>query len=234
MKAVQNKNRIWELDFLRGIALILMIYFHIIFDMKEFYNYPVIYGSGINYYIGKAAAILFILISGISCSLSRNNMKRGLKVLGIALVITAVSYIYSKDFCIKFGILHFLGASMLLYPLYSRINKYLLIVLGTAVIIAGYFVQKINVSTEILFPIGLINSKFTSGDYYPLLPWLGVFMYGNAMGRILYTAKTSILNFPIRDNIISMGGRKTLLIYVLHQPVIVLILALVNIIIAQT
>jgi len=95
MEHTHSKSRIWELDFLRGIALILMIYFHVIFDMKEFFDYPVSYSIGINYYIGKASAILFMLVSGISCSLSRSNIRRGLKVLGIALAITLVTHLYN-------------------------------------------------------------------------------------------------------------------------------------------
>lgn len=92
-----NKTRIWELDLVRGIALLLMIYFHIIYDLKEIYNFPVTYGSGVNFYIGKISAILFILVSGISVSLSRSNIKRALKVLIIALVITVVTHIYESS-----------------------------------------------------------------------------------------------------------------------------------------
>ena len=107
-----------------------MIYFHIIVDLNEMYNINVSYLSGVNYYIGKISAILFMLLSGISSSLSRNNMKRGLRVLAFALVITAVTYLYDPKLTIVFGILHFLGIH-LLYPLLSKMNKYLLIIIGT-------------------------------------------------------------------------------------------------------
>lgn len=228
MENIRNKGRIWELDFFRGIALIFMIYFHVIFDMKEFFNYPVSYASGVNYYIGKASAILFMLVSGISCSLSRNNIKRGLKVLGIALVITAVTHLYNPGYGIKFGILHFFGISMLLYSLFQRINRYVLIVLGTAVIVLGNYVPRISVSYNYLFPLGIISSSFISSDYYPLIPWFGVFLYGIVLGKILYFRKQSQFNFNLGDNIISRVGQKTLLVYVVHQPITVLMLTLVN------
>lgn len=223
-----GRKRIWELDFLRGIALILMVYFHIIFDLNEFYSVPVNYYSGINYYIGKASAILFMILSGISSSLSRSNVKRGLKILGIALVITAVSHIYDPDFGIKFGILHFLGTSMLLYPLFSRLNKYFLILIGTGIIVLGKFISNIPVSNDYLFPLGLYSPTFVSSDYYPLIPWLGVFLYGIALGKILYSGKKSILPAEFRDNPVNIIGRHTLTIYLIHQPVILAILWLIH------
>jgi len=228
MEHTHSKSRIWELDFLRGIALILMIYFHVIFDMKEFFDYPVSYSSGINYYIGKASAILFMLVSGISCSLSRSNIRRGLKVLGIALAITLVTHLYNLEYGIKFGILHFFGISMLLYPVFRRLNSYLLLGLGTAVIALGSVVSKIKVSYDYLFPLGIHSNSFVSSDYYPLIPWFGVFLYGIALGKILYAGKQSLFNFTPGENIISMAGRRTLLIYVIHQPITMLVLTLVS------
>jgi len=221
MENSKSTNRIWELDFLRGIALLLMIYFHIIYDLKDMWDYPVSYSSGINFYIGKLSAILFIVISGISCSLSRNNLKRGLKVFGIAMVITVVSHLYGSEFGIKFGILHFLGICMILYPLFGRLKWYLLVLMGTASIILGLFLNNISVSFDYLFPIGITSPNFSSSDYYPLLPWIGAFLYGNALAKLLYPKKTSLFSFTIKPNIISWLGRHTLLIYILHQPVII-------------
>ena len=218
------QGRIWELDFLRGVALILMIYFHIIVDLNEMYNINVSYLSGVNYYIGKISAILFMLLSGISSSLSRNNMKRGLRVLASALVITAVTYLYDPKLTIVFGILHFLGICMLLYPLLSKMNKYLLIIIGTGIILLEKWFLKISPSTDILSPIGIYSHSFTSADYYPLVPWMGVFLYGIVLGKILYSRKQSLFSFGYKDNIINITGRNTLIIYIVHQPVIILIL----------
>ena len=225
---IQNKKRIWELDFFRGIALIFMVYFHVIYDLKEFYDYPVSYASGINFYIGKASALLFMLISGISCTLSNSNIKRALKVLGAALAITLATHLYNPDYGVKFGILHFLGISMLLYPLFSKINKYLLIIFGTIVILLGNLFAKVPVTADYLFPLGLTTGSFISSDYYPLIPWLGVFLYGIAIGKLLYTNKQSLFTFSLEDNIISKVGRKTLLLYLVHQPFIIAVLALLN------
>lgn len=223
-----EKKRIWEIDFLRGIALILMVVFHIVFDMSDIYKYPVYYDRGFFYYVGKASAILFMLVSGVSCSLSRSNVKRGVKILGIAMIITMVTHLYDADLGIKFGILHFLGICMILYPLFKPMKGYLLILLATSIIIVGNIFAGITVHNELLFPIGLTTSTFSSSDYYPLLPWMGVFLYGVFAGRTLYSNRKSLFGFEMMDNPVMMLGRHTLLVYIIHQPLILLFLELID------
>lgn len=227
-KKGEPDKRIWELDFLRGIALILMVYFHTIYDLKEFNNYPASYSTGLNFYIGKISAILFMLISGISSSLSRNNTKRGFMVLGIALLITIITHLYNLDYGIKFGILHFLGVSMLLAPLFIQCNKYVLIVLGIGILALGDFVSDINTSANYLFPFGITGSSFASSDYYPLVPWFGIFLIGLALGKFVYGNKRSLFSFQLKNSGINMLGQNTLPIYLLHQPVIIIILLLLQ------
>lgn len=226
MKA--KNQRIWELDFFRGIAIILMVTFHVCFDLGDIYNYPVNYSAGVIYYIGKASVILFMLIAGISCTFSRSNVKRGLKIFLIAMIITLVTHLYSPSLGIKFGVLHFFGISMLLYPLFDKLNKYWLITVGILIIAAGSFMSGVTVQSEFLFPIGLISSNFSSSDYYPLFPWLGVFLFGIALGKILYKERKSIFHFSIKGNPISFLGKHSLLVYVIHQPIIILILTLIS------
>lgn len=221
-------GRIWELDFLRGIALFLMIYFHTIYDMKEFFHYPVNYEGNVNYYIGKAAAILFILLSGISSSLTRSNVKRSLKTLGAALLVTLASYFYNPGFVIVFGILHFLGLSALLSHFFKKLNPFLLFLLGTAIMASDTLISKVRVTHNFLMPFNITSPGFVSSDYYPLIPWLGLFLFGIALGKLLYTEKKSLLNFSPKCSVICTAGRHTLPIYLLHQPAIVLILMLIQ------
>jgi uncharacterized membrane protein len=225
MKASSIKRRIWELDFFRGIALILMVYFHIIYDLTEFYGFPISYSSGFNYYAGKCSVILFIAISAISCSFSSSNLKRGLKLVCLALLITLSSHIYNPDYDIKFGIIHFLGVSIILYTLFSKLHSPILLGIGILVISLGHFTSSMAVNSNYLFPLGLTSRSFSSSDYYPLVPWFGLFLCGIALGKFFYNGKTSIFNFSIPDNLISKAGRNTLWIYILHQPVILLVLA---------
>lgn len=228
MEPGNRDKRIWELDFFRGIALILMIYFHIVFDMRDIFGYDVTYSSGINFYLGKISAILFMLLSGISCYLSRSNIRRGLKVVGIALVLTVATHLYSPELGVKFGILHFLGVCMLLAPVFQKLNRYVLILLGILSIVIGNLFTGMVASNDYLFISGIYSENFVSSDYYPLFPWLGVFLFGMAFGQIFYSNRKSIFNFNLGDNLLSRMGRHTLMCYIVHQPLIILVLTLIN------
>ncbi|GAB6158744.1 heparan-alpha-glucosaminide N-acetyltransferase [Desulfotomaculum varum] len=228
LKSRSYRSRIWELDMLRGIAIVLMVFFHIIFDLHEFFQFPVAYATGPVYYIGKAAAVLFIGVAGISCTLSQNNTRRGIKLLGVGLVITFITSLIIPGSHIVYGILHFLGSAVLLYNIMHKLHPGLLPVLGTAIIGTGFYLQHTGITgNKLLIPLGLPGPDFTSFDYYPLIPWLGVFLYGVAAGKILYKKKASLFPAaPLQHNIINTLGRHSLFIYLVHQPVILSLLFL--------
>ncbi len=228
-KVTHIRERIWELDFLRGLALILMIWFHILYDLNAFYNFKFNLDSGIYYMIGKSSAILFIILSGISSNLSKSNVKRGFVVLVCAILITVVTYIISPDLVIVFGILHFFGISMIISGVFKKFNKYFLIVSGIVIVLASlYFLPCIKPSGNALFPLGIVNDKFRSSDYYPLLPWFGVFLFGIALGKIFYKKKESVLKLKYLNTPLNILGRHTLIVYMLHQPVIAASLYVIN------
>lgn len=235
MESTVAKKRIWELDFFRGVALIFMIYYHLVYDLKFIYDYPISLSYNINYYIGKISVILFMLITGISCTLSNNNTKRAIKILIVAGLITVfthgVDIFFDLDLGIKFGILHFLGISILFYSFLKKLDKASLILLGTLLIIVGRFTSRIIVSHDWFFFLGMKTDSFISSDYYPLIPWLGVFIYGIVLGKLLYKQKRSIFKFSLPNNLISSMGQKTFLIYILHQPIILIALWLIHLII---
>ncbi|WHH59560.1 heparan-alpha-glucosaminide N-acetyltransferase [Petroclostridium sp. X23] len=217
---MQKNNRVWEIDFIRGTAIILMVIFHLIVDLKDFYSYDIEYLSGFWSYEGKLSAILFMLVSGVSCTFSKSNMKRGLKVFSFGLILTAVTYIFSPEMYIRFGILHFLGTSMILYSLINKLSTKLLLTASTLIIIIGNYFLKMTVQSPYLFVIGLTDKNFGSMDYYPLMPWLSVFIIGIVIGRVVYKERKSIFNFTLENTYMSFLGNHSLLIYLLHQPLL--------------
>jgi len=223
---MENNVRIWEIDFLRGIAILLMGFSHLIYDLNVFFKLPVGYQEGIGYYTGKVAASLFILIAGLSCSLSRNNLKRGLVLIGLGLLITLVTSIAVPGSNIVFGILHFLGVSILADHFFRDLAAWKLITMGTFIIIAGPYVSGVNMPNNFLVPLGLFEKNFSSFDYYPLIPWFGLFLYGMALFKLKYREKKSLFNIDLSNNLIVWLGQRALLIYLVHQPVILGILYL--------
>lgn len=223
-----SKNRITELDFFRGIALLLMVYFHLIWSMNQLYGYHVFFSSWINFYIGKISAILFILISGIVFSFGKFSWKRFLLLTAIALSISGVTYFYNKEYFIVFGIIHFFALSSLLAPVFKNNNKYFLILLWIWVIIAWSWIGNIQVQSVYLFFLWAVSKWFQSVDFYPLIPRFGVYLLWIGISKIFYAKKKNLFwnIFNIRS--INFVGRNTLLIYLIHQPIIILVLYIIN------
>ena len=228
------KKRIWELDALRGLNVLGMIVFHFVYDIT--YLFPLIRWNTPGWYglLARLCAVSFVMISGICVTLGKHSLRRGLTVLGCGLVITAVTVALAlTGFCdqsiiIYFGILHCLGCCMLLWPLFSKCPGWVLLVLGTVLFLAGKYLATLTVDTFWLVPLGVLPRSFASSDYFPLVEHFGLFLCGAGLGRYLYRKKVSLLPkvkqfFPLR--FLSLCGRQSLLIYILHQPVLALIAA---------
>lgn len=225
----QKNTRIWEIDFLRGIAIILMSLFHLLYDLSEFYDYDIDYTTGIVDIIGLASALMFIALTGISSSLSKNNFKRAIRILFFAYCITAITYVYDANTFINFGILHLIGFSILLYKFFYRLNTPLLFLLAALIIFSGNILDKFTVNTNLLIPFGLTSPSYASLDYYPLFPYFGVFLLGMAFKNIFYREKRSLFNFSLPSkNPINLLGRNSLFIYLAHQPIFLAVLFLLN------
>jgi uncharacterized membrane protein len=224
MERFNRTERIGELDFLKGIALLLMIYFHLIFDLNAFLHLPVSYTSGIHFYIGKTAAILFILISGMNANFSENLWKRGLKVLGLGLVISFVSQFFGPDYVVRFGILHFLGVGMCLFSFLKYLQGWFLILLSVLIWILGRWVLHMRVQSPYLFPLGLMQEGFVSSDYYPLIPWFALYLLGTVLGRAIYKTRQTRFSYPLQNHFLSKCGRHSLILYLLHQPILIVLM----------
>jgi uncharacterized membrane protein len=206
-----------------------MIIFHIVFDLAYFYNWPLDYLQGFWYYQGKSSAILFMLVSGISSTLSGKPTRRGLIVFAAGMLITAATYLFNPSVYIRFGILHLLGFGMLIAPMMAKLPAWLLTVAGTALIFAGSWADGWTVSTFWLLPLGIKPAGFASLDYYPLLPWLGIVLFGMATGKLLYTNRQPLwpsAAASISVRVLSCLGRHSLLIYLIHQPILLLTFSL--------
>ena len=168
---------------------------------------------------------MFIMISAISSSLSRNNLRRAFRLLLAAEAITAVTHLYDPVLGVKFGILHFLGLSMLFYPVFSDLNKYLLILLGILMVGFGLYLDQIPAKANYLFLFNVTGPGWSSADYYPLLPWFGVFLFGISLSKIFYPENRGLFAPSDRAGILAYLGRHTLPVYLVHQPLLIAIIA---------
>ncbi|MGI6364141.1 MAG: heparan-alpha-glucosaminide N-acetyltransferase [Bacillota bacterium] len=214
-------KRIWEIDLARALAIVLMVVFHTVYDLREFLSVDVDYASGFWYWLGKASALLFIFVSGISSGLSTRILKRGVVTVTMGMVITAVTYVVLGDMYIRYGILHFLGTCMLIAPLLQRLPPGVLAVLATAIGLSARHVDAARVGTGLLLPLGVRYPGFASADYYPLIPYLAVFLLGIIAYKLYYRRRRSLFPFALESPVIAALSRNSLKIYLLHQPIIV-------------
>lgn len=231
-KLPAGKNRIWEIDALRGACIPGMILIHLIYDVVNLYGfihwpYPAWYALFKNNY-----GALFILISGVSVTLGRRSLRRGVTVFLGGMLCTAVTvgmYILGmagKGIIIYFGVLHCLGVCMMLWPIFRKWPVWGLVAAGAVLMITGWWLRDRVFELPLLMPLGLRFAGFSSSDYFPLMPNLGYFLLGAAFGKTFYAQKESRFPNVNRQNplirFLCWCGRHSLMIYLLHQPLLAL------------
>jgi uncharacterized membrane protein len=210
-------KRIFEIDLFKVIALILMILFHIIYDLNEFAHVNLDYSSGFWYYVGKISAFLFIFLAGINSGFSHKPIKRGIFVFSFGIIVTITTFLFMKDLYVRFGILHFLGISMLLYPLFKRINNFILFLLAILIIIISN-TGLLDQTNLVVFLRNVFGGM--SIDYYPLFPYLSIFIFGVLSYKLFYYKRKSIFNLNIKSKLLCFISKYSLTIYLIHQPII--------------
>lgn len=248
------KRRFWEIDFLRGLAVILMIVYHFLFDLIFLGIYPINVYIGIYWYIPRLIASIFIFLVGLSLYLSYTRaemlaiytrerdfffkyIKRGIWIFSLGLLITWATWIFIRAEFIIFGILHFIGLAIILqYPFlkYNRKYKYLNLIIGIILIISGFYLTSIKFNFSWLFWLGFVPYNLVTVDYFPLLPWLGLVSLGIFFGSILYENyerrfKLTDLSRYLPIRVFTFMGRHSLLIYFIHQPILITIFYLLGV-----
>lgn len=218
------KKRFDILDAWRTLAILLMLVYHFLYDLLIFgvITPRQMFSPGLNL-MQKFICGSFILLAGASARFSRSNLRHGIIVLlaGIAVEIGAAV----GGQTIRFGILQFMGVSMVLWHFAGRYLQKLprwLLAAGGAVlyVLTDWWAGQVTVSVSWLYPLGFPNAAFTSADYFPLLPWFFLFLMGAALGGwCLDHRENKILTAPL-PGALTFPGRHSLIIYLLHQPVL--------------
>jgi len=239
-KSSSTKQRYLIIDVLRGLAIAMMFHYHFSFDLnhfgfiqQDFYRDP----FWVNY--RTVIVSLFLTLVGVSLSLATRrgfNPKSYFRRLGMlvffAALVSIASYIQFADRMIFFGILHFIAVASVLGLAFTRFY-WTNLVLGTGLIILGIQFQHVTFNHPWLQWIGLMTHKPFTEDYVPLLPWFGLVLLGIFLGKLVFQK----LQLPWLQNwqssdpltqVLSFGGRHSLIIYMLHQPVFMGLLYLVS------
>ena len=227
VQAVQ-KQRVFAFDELRGVMILSMLVYHICYDLAELVRL-----KGMNWFYSEAAGWwqlsicgAFILVSGACCAYSRNNLKRGLKLLGLGMLFTLVTVLVLPQQRILFGLLHFLGTAVLLSiplkPLLERISPWAGLAGGLFLFWLTYSLPSGRIGLSRALSVELPSALYSS-DYFPLLPYLFLFLAGMFLARLPLPQAF----YQQHSKPLSLLGKNSLWVYLLHQPIIYAVLWLI-------
>lgn len=241
--------RIASLDLLRSCAVVSMIAYHLAWDVSVFTGIPILERIGIAGDIwARVTAATFLLLVGVGFALSWERLRhrdpsvgmvmrkyggRGLGVLACAMLITLVTYVFDPQTYVRFGVLHCIGVGIILLPLFARLRRWNILI-GCIVIVFSLLslLPLLPLLPFVGIPLGSPPPTFASIDYFPLIPWLGVMLLGYGLAPwIIRCAQWMDERVQIAPWM-TWPGRRALVIYMIHQPVLVGMVMLIKIVVS--
>lgn len=224
----------------------MMVVYHTTYDLDVLGGYGIQSTSGFWALFADVTAGLFLFLVGVSLAISRARtsltgwrlfrkyLARGLRGLMYGMILTVVFLVLDMG-VVAFGIMHLIGVSIILAYPFLRL-RFANLVMGILIFAAGQYVLAQGLTSESfwLLPFGVLPEGVMMPDYRPLLPWFGVVLIGLSFGNVVYGAglrPTTLANSaPILAKPLLPLGRNSLFIYLIHQPIIIALLALFGIV----
>jgi uncharacterized membrane protein len=232
---IKSLLRNQTIDLIRGVDIVFMVLFNYSVTLRYFgllHIQPDIYYRSLPLVI----ASVFIFLSGAAAYASFENNKenfarryffRGGRLLVFAAFITLFTAIFVPEGTVYFGILHFFALSSFIIPVFMKYNG-LNPIAGVLIILSGIYLQTRDFSFPYLLWLGFMPENFTTFDYFPLLPWLGVLMLGIFSGKSIIE-RTGQFKFNNRSaKAFVFLGRNSLTVYLIHQPILIFFLVLIG------
>lgn len=238
-----TKTRYNTIDLLRGLTILSMIGFHLVWDLTYIFGEIDVrdYKNYANYFYLWQQSICwsFIFISGFCWNLGKHQLKRGLIVFSCGLIISLITLIFMPKNPIIFGILSFLGFAMLIaLPLqkilakippkigfYTSLTMFMLLknIKNGFLGIGNFHIYALpdNLYSDYLTTaLGFPFPAFYSADYFPLFPWIFLFFCGYFCYQICH--EKNYLHYLKFCEIkpLNICGRHSLSLYLIHQPLI--------------
>lgn len=233
-EGARSSRRIVWIDVARGLAIVAMAVYHFAWDLQHFgYVTPPTIDVGGWKMFARVDASSFLFLVGVSLVLAhypairwKPFWKRMAQIVAGAAAITLVTYFVTPDTFIFFGILHSIALASLVGLAFLRAPPVLTIFAAVFAFVAPWYLRSTIFNFPPLWFAGLSETIPRSNDYVPLFPWLAPLLFGVALSRI--AKNTGLFNW-LRDrapptgaitSLVTFGGRHSLAVYLLHQPVL--------------
>lgn len=227
------------IDAVRGVAIINMLAYHLCYDIFCVFGvWPDFYRAAGTVVWERFICCTFIIVSGVSLNFSRHGYRRGLIVSLCGLAVTAATLLFLPEQAIRFGVLSLLGCAMIvtfalrnalrrINPIMGMLVFFLLFMLcyGIPRGYLGLFAHPLIRLPEAMYRwrwlafLGFPDRGFASADYFPILPWIFLYLFGYQLWRWLERRgfdRWFLRGVPALDFI----GRHSLIIYMAHQPIL--------------
>ncbi|MCF6230527.1 MAG: DUF1624 domain-containing protein [Gammaproteobacteria bacterium] len=223
-------TRYIAIDAARGVAIVMMVVFHFTYDLNHF-NYLEVDFYRDPFWLNFRTLIVtfFLCLVGISLQLAAGkglNLRRyGTRLMllvGAAGLVSFGSYLVFPDKVILFGILHFIALASVIGLLFRRFY-WMNLLLGVLLIATANLFQHEWFNAPALHWFGLVTQGPRTVDYVPFLPWFGVVLLGMFLGRLIEKYPLLSTTSQPRNGLVrslALGGRHSLLIYLIHQPLL--------------
>ncbi|MCR5108214.1 MAG: DUF1624 domain-containing protein [Lachnospiraceae bacterium] len=245
---ITDKKRLHLLDAYRGFVVLVMIVYHFCFDLFFIYRGDHLWPNKLPVFLWQQfICCSFIFLSGFVWKYGqRNCIKRGLSVSLCGIIVTVVTMIAAPSSPVYYGILTFLGAAMILMLPVSKvldgISPLKVLIVSACLFLLTfsmnrgylgiYFIKLIKLPSflyryDILTPLGLPKYNFISSDYFPFFPWIFLYVCGYELNCLVADNKDFIRLASVKIPVLDTIGKHSLIIYMIHQPLCMLILMLI-------
>ena len=228
-----TEGRLVVIDLARTVALIGMAVFHFTFDLEMFgLVAPGTTTTGGWAIFARVVAGSFLFLAGVSLVLAHGGgirwpsfLRRMAKLAGAALLVTAGTYAAFPHAFVFFGILHSIALASLLGLAVIRLPAVGLLLLAALVVAVDRSVAQEALNPRWWAWIGLGTMQPPSVDLVPVFPWFASVLMGMAVAKLAGAGGLwSRLAAGQPSGIarwLAWPGRHSLVIYLLHQPVLI-------------
>jgi uncharacterized membrane protein len=232
-----SSSRLLLIDLAKGIAILSMVGLHYLYVLKDaqliseaiIFSWPYIVVSRIVAitFVGLSTTVLWYRSTRVTSTSSwfRSLAKQVIKLTLAALLVSLATYWWLGESYVRFGILHLLAVATLINGMVFRLRlpQWWYGFFGVLVVLIG---MRLSLAFYPIYGwewLGLMPIRFTSVDYVPVLPWLGITWLSVLIApSLIIKAQHMQSGFATHTswNWLLFCGKHSLAIYLLHVPLL--------------